>query len=59
MTDIIVSVAEFKAKLSKYLAVGRSSNRRIIIMKRKEPVASVIPYNELSHKSAPLEGLAS
>ncbi|UCF98974.1 MAG: type II toxin-antitoxin system prevent-host-death family antitoxin [Spirochaetaceae bacterium] len=59
MTDIIVSVAEFKAKLSKYLAAGRSANRRIVIMKRKEPIAAVIPYNENGTKSTPMEGLAS
>jgi len=59
MTDIFVSVAEFKAKLSKYLTAGRSSNRRIVIMKRREPIAAVIPYIESGTKSTPMEGLAS
>ncbi len=59
MTDIFVSVAEFKAKLSKYLTTGKSSNRRIIIMKRKEPIAAVIPFVEHGTQSTPMEGLGS
>jgi len=59
MTDIFVSVAEFKAKLSKYLTAGRSTNRRIVIMKRKEPIAAVIPYIKRGTKSTPTDGLAS
>ncbi len=59
MTDIFVSIAEFKAKLSHYLLRGRESGRRIIIMKRKQPIASVLPYREANGEAVPMEGLAS
>ena len=46
MTDIIVSVAEFKANLSRILSESRSSGKSIIITKRKKPIATVLPYTE-------------
>ena len=44
MTDITVSVAEFKARLSQILAESRSLGRTIVITSRKKPIATVVPY---------------
>ncbi len=46
MTDIIVSVADFKAHLSRFLSESRKTGNRIIIMNRKKPVATVLPFDE-------------
>ena len=60
MTDIIVSVAEFKAHLSQILSESRNEGKRIIIMKRKKPIATVLPYKEDIFKGQPaMGGLAS
>ncbi|MDZ7792202.1 MAG: type II toxin-antitoxin system Phd/YefM family antitoxin [Spirochaetia bacterium] len=59
MTDIFVSIAEFKAKLSQYLSRGKETGHRIIVTKRRQPIASVIPYGETNGKITPMEGLAS
>lgn len=60
MTDIIVSVAEFKAHLSQILSESHSMDKRIIIMKRKKPIATVFPYKSETLKGQPaMGGLAS
>ncbi len=46
MQDIIVSVADFKAHLSRFLSESRKTGNRIIIMNRKKPVATVLPFDE-------------
>lgn len=45
MHDIIVSVADFKAHLSRFLSESRETGNRIIIMNRKKPVATVLPFD--------------
>lgn len=44
MAEIIVSVAEFKARLSQLLTESRSFGRTIVITSRKKPIATVVPY---------------
>jgi antitoxin (DNA-binding transcriptional repressor) of toxin-antitoxin stability system len=56
MGDITVSIAQFKAHLSKLLSEGRSYGKRIIIMNRKTPVATVLPYNEKGLNTQPGSG---
>ena len=46
MHDIIVSIADFKAHLSRFLSESRKTGNRIIIMNRKKPVATVLPFDE-------------
>lgn len=46
MQDIIVSVADFKAHLSRLLSESKKTGNRIIIMNRKKPVATVLPFDE-------------
>lgn len=46
MRDIIVSVADFKAHLSRFLSESRSTGTRIIVMKRKKPIATVLPFDD-------------
>lgn len=44
MADIVVSVAEFKANLSRILADGRLNRKTIVVTSRKHPIATVVPY---------------
>ena len=60
MGDITVSIAEFKANLSRMLAESRAFGKTIILLNRKKPVATVVPY---TGEGSPLQpgsgGLAS
>jgi len=56
MTDIIVSVADFKAHLSRILSESRSSGKRIVIMNRKRPIATVLPYDDNNVTAQPGSG---
>ena len=46
MADIIVSVAEFKAKLSQILTDSRVFGRSVVILNRKIPIATVVPFTD-------------
>ncbi len=60
MADILVSVAEFKARLSQILTESRTFGRTIVITSRKKPIATVVPYTEQGVPVKPGEaGLAS
>jgi antitoxin (DNA-binding transcriptional repressor) of toxin-antitoxin stability system len=60
MSDIIVSIAEFKTHLSRLLSESRNNGERIVIMNRKKPVATVVPYIDGPQIAQPgLGGLAS
>lgn len=60
MGDIFVSIAEFKTHLSRFLSESRNRGERIVIMNRKKPVATVVPYIDGTETVQPgLGGLAS
>lgn len=60
MGDIIVSIAEFKTHLSRLLSESRNQGERIVVMNRKNPVATVVPYIDGAETVQPgLGGLAS
>jgi prevent-host-death family protein len=60
MSDIVVSVAEFKAHLSRLLSESRANKKPIIILNRKKPIATVLPYEDTTKDaSASACGLAS
>jgi prevent-host-death family protein len=56
MKDIIISVADFKTHLSRFLSESRKTGNRIIIMNRKKPVATLLPINETMATTAPGNG---
>lgn len=60
MDDMVVSVAEFKANLSRILAESRQHRRTVIVTSRKRPIATVVPYvaDDMTGRSAE-NGLAS
>lgn len=58
--DIIVSIAEFKTHLSRLLNESRNHGERIVVMNRKKPVATVVPYIAGTETVQPgMGGLAS
>jgi prevent-host-death family protein len=60
MSEIIVSIAEFKTHLSRILNESRNLGERIVIVNRKKPVATVVPYLDGVGTVQPgLGGLAS
>lgn len=60
MKEILVSVAEFRANLSRILSESRLQHTRIIVTSRKKPIATVVSYVDTDQvETASLEGLAS
>lgn len=60
MPNIVVSVAEFKANLSKFLSESRAAGSQIVITSRKKPIATVVPYTGEGTDTPPgYVGLAS
>jgi prevent-host-death family protein len=60
MSNIVVNVAEFKAHLSRLLSESQTNKQPIIILNRKKPIATVLPYQDVTMDAgASAGGLAS
>ena len=46
MTDVDVSVHELKARLSEYLGRSMHGGERIVIRRRDQPIAMIVPLSE-------------